>query len=62
MKIAGDFHDAAAVSSAVAGQDAVIISAAPRPIAIAAEIQETVNDGVSSTRAVGSIEIPASTN
>jgi len=33
-KIAGDFHDAASVRGAVAGQDAVIISAAPKPSAI----------------------------
>ncbi len=33
-KIVGDFHDAACVRGAVAGQDAVIISAAPKPGAI----------------------------
>ncbi len=33
-KIAGDFHDPASVRSAVAGHDAVIICAAPKPSAI----------------------------
>jgi putative NADH-flavin reductase len=33
-KIAGDFHDAASMKRAVAGHDAVMISAAPKPSAI----------------------------
>lgn len=33
-KIAGDFHDAASVRGAVAGHDAVIISAVPKPSVI----------------------------
>lgn len=33
-KIVGDFHDAASVRAAVADQEAVIISAAPKPSAI----------------------------